>query len=140
MVIFACGVITGAMVTRTEPHLAAAVAPAPAAPPRTPPGPIMQLQRAEFLKRIDKQLDLSADQHEQIAHILKASQARTQPLWAQIEPQMREELKRVREEIRLVLTPDQRKKWAELTKKKPDSSPGAPRRPFQSTSSETNAL
>ena len=144
MVIFACGVITGAMLTwtmlpRTEPALA--VLPAPA---RTAAPPILQLQRAAFFKAMDKQLDLSSAQREQIGKIMKASQERTQPLWDQIAPQMSEELKNVREEIRALLTPEQRKKFAELLKhnRKADALPPGPGRPLRSnetTTSSTNA-
>jgi len=144
MVIFACGVITGAMVTRTvvikteERPVATG-----AAPSRMAAGPVLQLQRAEFFKRLDKQLDLTAEQHDQIGKILKASQERTQPLWDQIAPQMRAELKTVREEIRGELTPEQRKKFVEMMKgkRKPETAPpgnGAPSRSPESTASATN--
>jgi Spy/CpxP family protein refolding chaperone len=144
MVIFACGVITGAMVTRTvapkiEPALAAAPPPA-----RTPATPVLQMQRAAFFKQMEKQLDLSAEQRDQISKILKASQERTQPLWNQIAPQMKEELKNVREEIRGVLTPEQRKKFAELLKhnRKADAAPPGshPPRSSETTTSATNHL
>jgi Spy/CpxP family protein refolding chaperone len=147
MVIFACGVITGAivtrtMVTKTEPVIAT-VAAAPA-PTRTPLTPVLQMQRAAFFKMMDKQLDLSAEQRDQIGKILKASQERTQPLWNQIAPQMSEELKNVREEIRGVLTPEQRKKFTELLKRsrKGEAAPpgGRPSRPFESSAAETNRL
>jgi Spy/CpxP family protein refolding chaperone len=141
MVIFACGVITGAMVTRamvprTEPALAVLPAPTRASAP-----PMFQMQRATFLKVMDKQLDLSAEQREQIGKIMKASQERTQPLWNQIAPQMNVELKNVREEIRGVLTPEQRKKFAELLKRnrKADSAPPGPGRPLRSTETTTSA-
>jgi Spy/CpxP family protein refolding chaperone len=146
MVIFACGVITGAMLTRTmvprtEPA-ALAVLPAPT---RASAPPMLQMQRANFLKVMDKQLDLSAEQREQIGKIMKASQERTQPLWNQIAPQMNAELKNVREEIRGVLTPEQRKKFVELLKRnrKADSAPPGPARPLrsnESTTFATNAL
>jgi Spy/CpxP family protein refolding chaperone len=141
MVIFACGVITGAMLTwtmlpRTEPALA--VLPAPA---RTAAPPILQLQRAAFFKAMDKQLDLSSAQREQIGKIMKASQERTQPLWDQIAPQMSEELKNVREEIRALLTPEQRKKFGELLKhnRKADALPPGPGRPLRSNETTTSA-
>jgi Spy/CpxP family protein refolding chaperone len=135
MVIFVCGVVTGAMLTRTmapktEPALAALPAPA-----RPFAAPMLQLQRANFLKLMDKQLDLSADQRDEIGRIMKASQERTQPLWNQIAPQMSDELKNVREEIRAVLTPEQRKKFVELLKRsrKADTTPSGPVRPPRAT-------
>jgi Spy/CpxP family protein refolding chaperone len=144
MVIFACGVITGAMVTRTvaiktEEHPMAASN----APTRMAAGPVWQMQRAEFFKRLDKELNLTAEQHDQIGKILKASQERTQPLWVQIAPQMDAELKKVREEIRGTLTPEQRKKFVEMMrgKRKPDAAPpsnGPPSRLQESTATATN--
>jgi Spy/CpxP family protein refolding chaperone len=146
MVIFACGVMTGAMLTRTlvtktEPALAALPAPA-----RMPAPPLFQMQRTNFLKVLDKQLDLTAGQRDQIGKIMKASQERTQPLWNQIAPQMSEEIKNVREEIRGTLTPEQRKKFAELLKrnrKAEGAPPGHPLRSNETTTSSasaTNAL
>jgi Spy/CpxP family protein refolding chaperone len=90
---------------------------------------------------MDKQMELAAAQREQIAKILKASQERTQPLWAQISPQMTNELKTVREEIRDVLTPQQRKKFMELLKRNRKAEPGLPGhgQPEHSPDSTTNA-
>ncbi len=141
MVIFACGVITGAMVTRTTRAPQAAAGPAN---PRPPAAPIFQVQRAEFLKRLETQLDLTADQRDQIARIMKESQERTRRTWEQIAPQMGQELKGVREEIRRVLTPEQRRQFAELMKRnrKAESAPPGlhPARPLESTNGPTNAL
>jgi hypothetical protein len=145
MVIFACGVITGAMVTRTVVTRTQERPPAAATntASRTAAGPVLQMQRADFFKRMDKQLDLSAGQREQIGKILKASQERTQPLWDQIAPQMRDELKQARVEIRGVLSPDQWKKFGEMMKgnRKPAAAPPTntpPSRFPESTASATN--
>jgi len=159
MVIFACGVITGAMVTRTmvaknEPALVAVSTPILTTNPastsvpgvaststRPPATPLLQLQRANFLKLMDKQLDLTADQRDEIGKIMKASTERTQPLWNQISPQMTNEIKKVREEIRAVLTPEQRKKFVEMMKRnrKPEVAPPGNGRPPRSTPFATNA-
>ena len=144
MVIFVCGLTTGAILTRTmipktKPALAALPAPAQTTAP-----PILQMQRATFFRVLDKQLDLTGEQRDQIGKIMKASQERTQPLWNQIAPQMSEELKNVREEIRALLTAEQRKKFGELLKhnRKADALPPGPARPLRSnetTISATNA-
>jgi Spy/CpxP family protein refolding chaperone len=141
MVIFACGVITGALVTRTvatraeERPLTAVPVPA-----RMPGGAVSQMQKV-----LDKQLDLSAEQRDQIGKIMKASQERTRPLWEKIAPQMTDEVKEVRQEIRGVLTPEQWKKFGELMKRnrKPNAAPPGdrgPSRSMESTASATNAL
>jgi Spy/CpxP family protein refolding chaperone len=140
MVIFACGVITGAMVARTGRPAQAVAA---AGSPRGPAAPVFQMQRAEFLKRLEKELDLTAEQRDQIGRIMKESQERTRRAWEQIAPQMGEELKGVREEIRGVLTPEQRKEFTELMKrnrKGESGQPGGrPARPLESTNGGTNA-
>jgi Spy/CpxP family protein refolding chaperone len=137
MVIFACGVFTGVIVTRTEPIALTPLA----APQQTPvttnkmaslPFMQLQVQRPEFLKRLDRQLDLTPEQHDQIAKIMKESHERTTPLWEKIAPQMSDELKKVREEIRQVLTPEQRKKWGELMRRGRAQGSGNGRQPSQS--------
>jgi Spy/CpxP family protein refolding chaperone len=102
---------------------------------------MMQMQKSAFFKVLDKQLELTGEQRDQIGKIMKASQERTQPLWNQISPQMNEELKNVREEIRAVLTPEQRKKFVELLKRnrKGDTSPSSPGRALRSNESTTTA-
>lgn len=139
MVIFTCGIITGAMVTKAARPAQVRYFPAD---PRPPAGPVLQMQKAEFLTKLDKKLDLTPEQREQIAGIMKASQERTQKVREQIAPQMNDERKRVREEIRGVLTPAQRKQFAELmkgTRKADTNAPSArPARPFESNAAETN--
>jgi Spy/CpxP family protein refolding chaperone len=73
--------------------------------------------------------------------ILKASQERTQPLWDQIAPQMSDELKKVREEIRGVLTPEQWKKFGEMMKRnrKAEAAPPGNGRPSRSPESAPSA-
>jgi Spy/CpxP family protein refolding chaperone len=154
MVIFICGVIAGAILTKSvspPPIVAANPTVDTSSPKKTqtasastmPATPMLQLQRANFLKVLDKQLELTPDQRDEIAKIMKASQERTQPLWEKISPQMTDEIKRVREEIRNVLTPDQRKKFFELLKKgrKAENQPpgGRPVRPSETTTSVTNS-
>jgi Spy/CpxP family protein refolding chaperone len=147
MVIFVCGVVTGSMLTRTmmpkaEPVTAALAAlPALPAPLKMSAQPMLQMQRSAFFKVLDKQLDLSGEQRDQIGKIMKASQERTQPLWNQIAPQMSDELKNVREEIRGVLTPEQRKKFVELLRRsrKADALPPGNGRPSRSNETTTSA-
>jgi Spy/CpxP family protein refolding chaperone len=147
MVIFGCGVVTGALLMKTE--LPAAGVPAepaqhPSASTNQPP-PFAQIQRLEFLRRMQKQLDLTPGQRDEIAKIMKASQERSRLLWDQIAPQMHVELKRVREEIRQVLTPDQQKQMDELLKSRPRKADGAgaaagrPARPPIESPAQTNA-
>jgi Spy/CpxP family protein refolding chaperone len=126
MVIFGCGVVTGALLMKTELPSASVVGVAPSPPASTNASPpFAQVQRQlEFFRRMQKQLDVTPGQHEEIAKIMKESQERTRTLWEQIGPQMREELRRVREEIRQVLTPEQQTKMDELLKARPRKADG----------------
>lgn len=113
MVIYACGVITGAVLTGAMLKRARPAPSAVSTRARNPSEAVLQMQRV-----LDRQFDLSAGQREEIANILKASQERTKPLWDKIAPEMTDEVKKVHEEIRGVLTPEQWRKFMELMKRK----------------------
>jgi Spy/CpxP family protein refolding chaperone len=144
VVIFACGVLTGAMAFKMgrQTALVPANSPALTVNPKNPAPPGWQLQRLQFFKRMEKQLDLAPEQREQLDKIMRESQERVKPLWDKIGPQMDEELKRVRQEVAGVLNPEQQKKMDELMHRgrKPESAPGNPRpaRPEFSMPLETN--
>jgi hypothetical protein len=70
------------------------------------PGPGIR-QAGDFLRRLDKQLQLSVPQRERIAAILKESQERTRHIYGKVEPQMRDELRLTRERIKSELAPSQ---------------------------------
>ncbi|MDQ6631812.1 MAG: hypothetical protein M3Y82_08640 [Verrucomicrobiota bacterium] len=122
LVIFCSGIFTGTLLSRRPSH------PPPNLPPRN--SYPVHLQRMEFLRKMDKQLNLTTNQHERIEKIIKKSQERTKPLYEQINPQLRDELKKVRDQIREELTPAQREKFAEVLKPKP-------RRPDEPPAPET---
>ena len=111
MVIFGAGVVTGGLFVKHVGHVQNPHPPANAAP-HNAPAP-WHLQRVEFIRRLEKQLDLSPDQRKRVEDIMRESQERTKPLWEGIGPQLREELKNVREQIRAELTPQQQKKFDE---------------------------
>jgi Spy/CpxP family protein refolding chaperone len=90
----------------------------------TPGAPPWQLQRKEFLDKMDRQLDLTSDQRQRIDKVMHDSLDRTRPLWQQIAPQMRDEMRRVREDIRKELAPEQQKKFADLLKAHPRKTDG----------------
>lgn len=105
VLIYGTGVVTGALVTTLveRPHRAAA----------RPAQQLTysQIQRAEFLGRLQKQLDLTLDQHERIGHILRDSNQRTKPYWDPVAAKMQDEIRTVTEKIRTELTPDQAVKF-----------------------------
>ena len=126
MIIFGSGVLTGALLIRTlAPESASNVASAPLtnAPAvvltRTNAGwAPWQAQRIRVIRQMIGQLDLSEEQKEHVSQIIKESQERNQKLWERITPQMREELRRVVEDIRQQLTPQQRRQFAEMLRAK----------------------
>jgi Spy/CpxP family protein refolding chaperone len=136
MIIFGCGVVTGGLVVkvrtahpRTVKQDSRGPNAARNASVATPGAPPWQLQRKEFLDKMDRELNLGPDQRQRIDKVMHDSLDRTRPLWQQIAPQMRDELRRVREDIRKELTPDQQKKFNELQKahpRKPDGTNAAP--------------
>ena len=105
VLIYGTGVVTGALVTTLveRPHRAAA---RPAQQLN-----YNQIQRAEFLGRLDKQLSLTPEQHDRIGHILRESNQRTKPYWDPVAAKMKDEVRTVTERIRTELTPDQLAKF-----------------------------
>ena len=105
VLIYGTGVVTGALVTTLveRPHRAAA----------KPAQQLTysQIQRAEFLGRLQKQLDLTPEQHDRIAHLLRDSNQRTKPYWDPVAAKMKEEVRTVTERIRAELTPEQSAKF-----------------------------
>jgi Spy/CpxP family protein refolding chaperone len=83
----------------------------------------------EVLRRVERELDLTADQRAQVDRIISASQERTKKLMEPISPQLRAELQETKEAVRAVLTPEQRTRFDELLKqqqrpREPKHSPG----------------
>lgn len=70
----------------------------------------------DFLRRMQRELNLTAEQREPIDKILKEGQERMKKLMETIEPRRREELKQTIDEFRAVLTPEQQKRFDGLLK------------------------
>ncbi len=117
MVIFGTGVITGGLLVHFE-HVRvpfrprAAAGSRPAATPGSPGG-----MRLEFLRRAQRELDLSPEQRERIDQLIKQSQERTRQLMQPIMPDLQAELQRTRKEFLRELTPEQRKRFDEMVLK-----------------------
>jgi Spy/CpxP family protein refolding chaperone len=116
MVIFGTGVVTGGLLVRQADHgrdrrpqhAGAGVHPAP-----TGPAGVM---RIEFLRRMERELELTPAQREPIDRILKDAQERMKKLMDTVEPRRREEYKRTVEEFRAVLTAEQKERFDALAK------------------------
>lgn len=113
LVIFGAGVITGALVVNLRYPAEARPLSVKASATTTPP---LQIQRKEFFQRMKRELRLRPEQQQRIEQLIHESQQRTQPLWDQVAPQMRDELRGVKEKIRSELDPDQQTKFEELFK------------------------
>ena len=116
IVIFGAGVVTGGvLIWRLQSN------PPTGARPGSEPGPSAQApspggMRWEFLRRAQRELDLTPDQREQVDKILKDSQERTRKLMEPISSEFHAESKRAKEEFRAVLTPQQQIRFDELVK------------------------
>jgi hypothetical protein len=133
VVIFGCGVVTGGLlvnyVERAHPEIRR-----PFAGPRhdRPGSQELQLARPQilnqqFVEQLDATLNLTPEQREKIGNIIADGQERNRDLWKLVSPQFRGVMQDVRQRIRAVLTPEQRKQFEELMKQL------SPRKPLVST-------
>ncbi len=126
MVIFAAGVVTGGMLSWKLQHAYLAQR-QHALAERRPQPPSPGGARLEFLRRAQRELNLTPDQRERVDAVLKESQERNRKLMEPVAPQLRLELQRTKEEFRQILTPEQQVRFDELLKKQ--QHPKEPRRP-----------
>lgn len=74
----------------------------------------MRFMSDRVLHRLDRELDLSAEQRTQIEKILVSRTNRIEAMWSGIGPQVRREIDATNSEIERVLNPDQRAKFQKL--------------------------
>jgi hypothetical protein len=114
VVIFGAGVVTGGLLVR---YLAIQTPPRSRAQANRPVQPISAGGlRIEFLRRVERDLNLTAEQREQIDKIITASQERSKKIMEPVTPKIREELQQTREQFRAVLNPEQKIRFDELLK------------------------
>jgi Spy/CpxP family protein refolding chaperone len=128
MVIFGTGVVTGSLLVQhaeriRNPHAQHGAGLVRPLQPGSAGG-----SRFEFLRRAERELNLTPDQRDQIDQLLKASQERTKKLMEPVAPKMREEVQQTKAEFRAVLTPQQRERFDQLVKQQ--QRPREPRRPL----------
>lgn len=117
LIVFGAGAITGAVAVRVyAPKIIHKTHPAP-------PLPVSSERRNDYLSKLDRELELTPEQHERVEKILAASQQRMKVLWQQIEPQTREEYRRARAEICDLLTPEQQEKMKRMHRGRPKDKP-----------------
>ena len=115
IVIFCTGLVSGVLLTRQylQRHTPD---PALASSAFLSMGP--SWARAEYLRRVQQQLDLTVPQRERIDQILASGQANLRAIWEPIAPQSQAELLQIRDRILAELNPRQRAQFDDLTKQK----------------------
>ena len=108
MVIFGTGVVTGGLLVRHSEQSRSHRPPHAGNVIRPPFSTNAGVMRLEFLRRMERELDLNPQQREPIDRILKDGQERTKKVMEAIEPRRREEYRKTVEAFRAVLTPAQR--------------------------------
>lgn len=117
IVIFGAGVITGGLLVNHVAHPAHPFSIYSPHPPKQPIYDTMPEQlRPEFLttnfvKQLDDNLNLSPKQKEQIRKIIAQAQQNTHDLWKLVAPQFQLVFRGTRQQIRDVLTPEQKKEF-----------------------------
>jgi hypothetical protein len=138
LVIFAAGVVTGGLLVshadrvKLRPRsnwrpLQAETAPRPIEPnspretvrPLGVPAAVPQFLRKEFLERLDREVDLTAEQRERIEQVVREGQERNRQFWERVSPELRKEIAEARRQIQAVLRPEQRARFDELMKQRP---------------------
>src|SRR6185312_9624070 len=74
-------------------------------------------RKVELMGRVQKDLDLSPEQHARIEKIIEDSQERIRDLWDQVAPDIHDEYDDVQKKVCQELTPDQKKTFDDLMKK-----------------------
>jgi Spy/CpxP family protein refolding chaperone len=139
MVIFGAGVVTGGLLVRhamwARPFRAAKSSQS-TRPTAISAGSL----RIEFLRRAERELDLTTGQREQIDRILSASQDRTKKIMEPVAPRMRELMQQTKDQVRAVLTPEQQKRFDEMAKAQQQRPHDQKRPPFKKTDPAKPAL
>jgi hypothetical protein len=119
LVIFATGLVVGGLVVnRMSNRNSDLVSPGsrPAGLQTANPG---QMRLQTLLRRMDRELALTPEQHEKVQSIISVSQQRTSDFWKPVAQQMNKETQDACEEIRGVLTPEQQSKFDAFPKTRP---------------------
>jgi Spy/CpxP family protein refolding chaperone len=72
------------------------------------------MRNVQLLRRMDRELDLTPEQHTHIEAIIKESQERIKGLMRSVQPLMNKEMQETRSEIIKELTPEQQKKFEDF--------------------------
>ncbi len=107
-VVFLLGAALGGMIGYVFAHHTALAA---------PPQMNETARRAQKVQRLTQELDLSADQAKQLDVIMASVQAQYKAIHQTTDPQINEARQKGREQIRAILTPEQKPKFEEFLKR-----------------------
>lgn len=119
LVIFGSGVVVGGLLVSYAVHanIVQTQTPQVSPQPQQPQAITPWMQRArQLLLRMDRELDLTPEQHKRIEKLIADSAERTRKLWEPITPQMNKEMQKLHHEIREELNPNQRPKFEAIMK------------------------
>ena len=122
IVIFGAGVGTGALVVRRAAPLPPPLPQKGSSSAQSTGAAAPRDLRLEFLRRAQRELDLTPDQRERVDKIIKESQERTRKLMEPVAPQLHTELQTTKEQFLAVLTPEQKIRFERLVKRRPHES------------------
>jgi hypothetical protein len=74
--------------------------------------------RLEFLRRVQKEIDLTPEQRTRIEGFVQEAQERFRHLWEPVAPQVRTEFEALRKRIRAELSPAQQERFDQLIKER----------------------
>jgi Spy/CpxP family protein refolding chaperone len=96
--------------------------------------------RIEFLRRMERELDLTSHQRAQADKLLKESQERTRKIMEPVAPQMVEELQQTKEQFRALLTPAQQARFDQVLKQQHHNEKGRSGPPRERLTESSNGL
>jgi hypothetical protein len=81
--------------------------------------PLMLWQRFEQLRRVERQLELTADQRLKIETQIREAEERFRKLWEPLAPTAHAELQQLRSRVLAEMKPEQRAKFEEMLRQRP---------------------
>lgn len=121
LVIFGAGFVTGNVVNRAVHPSAVAGSSRNVARSPQQTLPLEQLRKVELMGCVQRELDLTPDQHARIEKIISDSQERIRDLWDQVAPDIHDEYEDVKKKLYDQLTPEQKKRFDELMRQQQHS-------------------
>jgi hypothetical protein len=81
-------------------------------------GPMPVPLRNEYIQNLGRELRMSDQQRGAVSNVVQQSQDRVRHLHDRIAPDVRDEVRRTRQEIRALLTPEQQRQFDELPRRR----------------------